>query len=204
MLWVFIVSSLLTGCFGLGSKAEKDDSLHYYVIDVNRGAIAADFAKDRILRIKPVQVSSLFREKTIVFRVGANEYQPQLSHQFFSEPQEMFTDQLKRWLQKSGLFSQVVTDADVPADMVLETSLTALYGDQREQFSPQAVLEMQFLLMSENTNSIVPLLQTGLRIEVDIDETTPTNVVKGWRQGLEELLATLEDDFSGYFSKRSP
>ncbi len=88
--------------------------------------------------------------------------------------------------------------------MVLETSLTALYGDQREQFSPQAVLEMQFLLMSENTNSIVPLLQTGLRIEVDIDETTPTNVVKGWRQGLEELLATLEDDFSGYFSKRSP
>ena len=204
MLWLFIMLSLLTGCFGVGSKAEKDDSPHYYVIDVNRGAVASSFAKDRILRIKPVQVTSVFREKTIVFRVGDDEYQPQLSHQFFSEPQEMFTDQLKRWLQKSGLFSQVVTDADVPADMVLETSLTALYGDQREQFSPQAVLEMQFLLMSENTNSIVPLLQTGLRIEADIDETTPANVVKGWRQGLEELLATLEDDFSGYFSKRSP
>lgn len=204
MLWLSIMLSLLTGCFGLGNKAEKDDFPHYYVIDVNRGAVAPEFAKDRILLIKPVQVTSVFREKTIVFRVGEDEYQPQLSHQFFSEPQEMFTDQLKRWLQKSGLFSQVVTDNDVPADMVLETSLTALYGDKREQFSPQAVLEMQFLLMSENTNSIVPLLQTGLRIEADIDETTPANVVKGWRQGLEELLATLEDDFSGYFSKRSP
>lgn len=206
LLWLFIVSSLLAGCFGLGSKsnAEDDDSQHYYVIDVNRGTVAADFAKDRVLRIKPVEVMSVFREKTIMFRVGNDEYQPQTSHQLFSEPQEMFTDQLKRWLQKSGLFSQVVTDADVPADMVLETSLTALYGDQREQFSPQAVLEMQFLLMSENTNSIVPLLQTGLRIETDIDETTPANVVQGWKQGLEELLATLEDDFSGYFSKRSP
>ena len=116
----------------------------------------------------------------------------------------MFTEQLRRWLQKTGLFSQVVITDDVPADMVLETAVTALYGEQREQFSPQAVIEMQFFLMSNDENNTKPLFQTGLRVDVDIEQSTPENVVKGWKQGLEELFWTVEDDFSGYFTKLNP
>jgi ATP-dependent Clp protease ATP-binding subunit ClpA len=40
--------------------------------------------------------------------------------------------------------------------------------------------------------------------KIDIKETSAPNVVKGWKQGLEELLATVEDDLSGYFLKHSP
>ena len=196
--------SLLTGCFGWGSKKSDDNEAHYYVIDVDRGSVASYFAKDQVLRLKPVRITSHFRNKAIVFKVGEDEYQAQTNHQFFSDPQEMFTEQLKRWLQKSGLFSQVIIDENAPADMVLETAVTALYGDQREQFSPQAVLEMQFFLTASGNNTNQTLFQTGLRIDINIDETTPPNVVKGWKQGLEELLATVEDDFRDYFSKRSP
>ena len=204
VVWLLVMMSILTGCFGLGSKDEESDEPHYYVIDVDRGSVASEFAKNRVLRIKPVRVTSQYRGKTLVFRVGEDEFQPQGRHQFFSEPQEMFTEQLRRWLEKTGLFSQVILDADAPADMVLETAVTALYGDQREQFSPQAVLEMQFFLMTDDDRASEPLFQTGLRIDINIEQTTPVNVVKGWRQGLEELLATVEDDFSAYFSKRSP
>lgn len=195
--------ALLSGCLGLGSK-DEDDGPHYYVIDVDRGAVATEFAKNRVLLLKPVRVTSQFRGRTLVFKIGENEYQSQPQYQFFSDPSEMFTEQLRRWLQKSGQFSQVVIDEDIEADMVLETAVTALYGDQREQFSPQAVLEMQFFLLTADKNNSKPLFQTGLRIDVDIAQTTPANVVKGWQQGLEDLLATLEDDFSGYFSKLSP
>jgi len=199
-----IVVSLLTGCLGLGSKEDEGDGQqHYYVIDVDRGAIATDFAKNRVVRIKPVQITPYFRSQNIVFKIGDDEYQHQQMHQFFSEPGEMITSQVERWLKKSGLFSQVVT-GDSPADMELEIAVTRLYGDKREQFSPQAVLEMQFFLMLDNDSNQQPLFQTGLRIDIDIEKTTAPNVVKGWRQGLEELLATVEDDFSGYFSKRSP
>ena len=45
------------------------------------------------------------------------------------------------------------------------------------------------------------LFQTGLRVDADIEKTTPGNVVTGWRQGLEQLLTTLEQDFSDYFAK---
>jgi len=204
ILFLALIVSFLTGCFGLGSNDEEDDTPHYYIIDVDRGAVAADFAKDRILYLKPVTVTSHFRGKTIVFRVGENEFRSQVPHEFFSEPEEMFTEQLRRWLQKSGLFSKVVTTQDEHADLVLETAVTALYGEQREQFSPQAALEMQFFLTSATGESQRVLFQTGLRIDVDVDAATPANVVKGWKQGLEELLATVEDDLSVYFSKRTP
>jgi hypothetical protein len=45
------------------------------------------------------------------------------------------------------------------------------------------------------------LFQTGLRVDVDIEQATPSNVVTGWKQGTEELLTTLEQDLSAYFSK---
>ncbi len=196
--------TLLTGCLGLGSKDESDDAPHYYVIDVDRGSVASRFVENRVLYIKPVKLTSHFRGKTIVFRIGDNEYQQQVPHQFFSDPQDMFTEQLKRWLQKTGLFSQVVVSDNVPADMILETAVTALYGDDREQFSPQSVIEMQFFLLDADQNKIQPLFQTGLNVEVDIAEATPPNVVKGWKQGLEQLLSTVEDDLSDYFSKRKP
>jgi len=203
LIWILASVSLLTGCLGLGSKDEADDTPHYYVIDVDRGAIATQFEKGRVLKLKPVRITSHFRSQNIVFRVGENEYQHQLNHQFFSEPEEMFTEQLKRWLQKSGLFSQIVTD-DSPADLVLEVAVTGLYGDKREQFSPQSTLEMQFFLLTDDDSNKQALYQTGLKIDIDIEETTAPNVVKGWKQGLEELLATIEDDLSGYFSKHSP
>ena len=116
----------------------------------------------------------------------------------------MFTEQLRRWLQKSGLFSQVIVSDDLPADMMLETAVTALYGEQRDQFSPQAVLEMQFFLMDNEEKNTKPLFQTGLRVEVDIEQSLPSDFVNGWQQGLEELLSTVEDDFSGYFTKLAP
>lgn len=202
LLFLLLLTCALTACFSFGSKA--DETVHYYVLDVDRGAVAANFAKNRVLRLKPMRVTAHFRDKNIVFKVGDNEFQPQEMHEFFSSPDEMITAQLRRWLQKTGLFSLVIVDGTQAADMELEVAVTGLYADAREQFSPQATLEMQFFLTSADSKSSKVLFQTGLRVDIDIDKATPALTVKGWNIGLKELLFTLEDDFSGYFSKRSP
>ncbi len=205
VLTLLVLTGVLSGCFGFGSiQIDSDDTPHYYVIDVERGAVATEFTKDRVLLLKPIRVTPHFRGRTLIFRVGENEYQPQPAHKLFNDPSEMFTEQLRRWLQKTGLFSQVVLSETVPADMVLETAITALYGEQRDQFSPQAILEMQFFLMTNDQKNTKLLFQTGLRVDVDIEQSSPAAVVKGWKQGLEELFSTVEDDFSGYFTKVSP
>ncbi len=199
---LFILLSLtilLSACFSWGGGEDDDDTPRYYVVYVDRGVVAQEFAEDRVLLMKPVRVVPHFRGKTIVFRVNESEYRSQPPHELFTEPEEMFTAQLKRWLQKSGMFSQVVTDDSVEADLVLESAVTGLYGEKRPEYSPQAVLEMQFFMTSADDNK--NLFQTGLRVDVDIEETTPGNVVTGWKQGLGELLATLEQDLSAYFAK---
>lgn len=197
---VLLLSLSLSACFSWGGGEEEDESPHFYVVDIDRGSVAQEFPQDRVLLLKPVRVVPHFRDKNIVFRVNDNEYQSQASHLLFSDPSEMFTAQLRRWLQKSGLFSRVVVDETEEADMVMEVALTALYGEKRPEYSPQSVLEMQFFMTTADKYKKM-LFQTGLHIDVDIDKTTPGNVVTGWKQGLEELLTTLEQDLSAYFDK---
>lgn len=199
VILVVALAGLISACFSWGGGEDEDATPRYYVVDVDRGVVAQEFAQDRVLLLKPVRVVPHFRDKTIVFRVNESEYQAQPPHELFTEPEEMFTAQLKRWLQKSGMFSQVVTDESVEADLVLESAVTGLYGEKRPEYSPQAILEMQFFMTAADNQK--NLFQTGLRVDVDIEETTPGNVVTGWKQGLGELLATLEQDLSAYFAK---
>ncbi len=201
-LLVLVMMLTLSACFSWGGGDEVDANAEprYYVVDVDRGSVAQSFARDRVLLLKPVRVVPHFRDKTIVYRVNESEYQSQPPHQLFTEPSEMFTAQLRRWLQKSGLFSQVVVDETAEADYVLEAAVTALYGEKRPEYSPQAIVEMQFFMSSADEQQNM-LFQTGLRVDADIEKTTPGNVVTGWRQGLDQLLTTLEQDFSDYFAK---
>ena len=204
---LLIIMFSLAGCFGLGSKEEVEkpvvESPHYYIIDIDRGLMATEFAKGRVLRLLPVRVTSQFRGEEIVFRVGEDEYQAQENELFFSTPEEMFTDQFRRWLEKTGLFTQIVMDDSVAADYVMEAAVTALYGDKRERQLPQSVLEMQFFLMDGKSSTPRALFQTGLRAEVEITETTAAETVKGWRFALEELFSTVEADLNGYFAERN-
>lgn len=202
ILSLFIVLQL-AGCFSMGDK--QDDMPHFYAIDVDRGHVASDFAKKRVLYLHPVKLTAQYQTKQIILRVGDSEFQPQLGHEFITDPQDMLTDQLRRWLLKTGLFSDVITRDYAKADMALETAITAFYGEAREQFSPQSVLEMQFFLSIEDeSGKREPVFQTGLRGEVDIADTTSPEVVKGFKIGLLEVLSTFESDLSGFFDKRAP
>ena len=194
----------LSGCFSFGG-GEVDDYAtqpRLYIIEADRGNIAPQFVQDRVLLIKPIRVAPYYRQATIMFRVGENQYEPQPPHELLTNPQPMFTAQMERWLAKSGLFSMVVTDPNEPHDLVLESALTKLYGDARPAHSPTAVVEMQFFLSPAGVDADSKMLfQTGFRVDADIDETRPSEVVTGWKNGLEEILATLEIDLSDYFAK---
>lgn len=204
-IFLVLLSSLLSACAGLTKPSvEQEQNVdHYYVIDVDRGIREDAKLGSKVLFLEPVKLTSLYRGKTLLFKVGDNELQPQEGHEFFSTPEEMFTEQLQRWLEKTGIFSKVVTDNSLGADLVLQTAVTALYGDKRDGVTPQSILEMQFFLLSEPsaTATTQTLFQTGLRIDIDIEETTPPKVVKGWQTGLKRLLVTIEDDLSDYFSE---
>lgn len=203
-----LITLPLIACTGTATKLEPeqipDPLQHYYVIDVDRGLKEHDRSEGRVLYIAPVKVTSQFRAKNLVFRVGENAFQPQPDHQFFDTPQQMFTVQLQRWLKKTGLFKTVTTKQTVEADYTLETAVTGLYGDKMLEKPTKAILEMQFFLTDNNADKEEIVFQTGLHIDTHIMETTPSDTVKGWKTGLRKTLSTLEDDLSSYFLPDSP
>jgi len=199
----------LTGCFGsMNSKPEQqiveEAPQQFYVIDVDRGLKEHDRSQGRVLYLAPVVVTSQFRAKNIVFKVEDNAFQPLPEHAFFDTPQEMFTTQLQRWLTKTGFFKRVILDDAQQADYILEVAVTGLYGDKREGQPAQSVLEMQFFMTDTHAKAEEVVFQTGLHIDIDIAETTPSNTVNGWKTALIKLLLTLEDDLSSYFSNEPP
>ena len=199
----------LTGCFGsMNSKPEQqiveEAPQQFYVIDVDRGLKEHDRSQGRVLYLAPVVVTSQFRAKNIVFKVEDNAFQPLPEHAFFDTPQEMFTTQLQRWLTKTGFFKRVILDDAQQADYILEVAVTGLYGDKREGQPAQSVLEMQFFMTDTHAKAEEVVFQTGLHIDIDIAETTPSNTVNGWKTALIKLLSTLEDDLSSYFSNDPP
>jgi cholesterol transport system auxiliary component len=199
----------LTGCFGsMNSKPEQqiveEAPQQFYVIDVDRGLKEHDRSQGRVLYLAPVVVTSQFRAKNIVFKVEDNAFQPLPEHAFFDTPQEMFTTQLQRWLTKTGFFKRVILDDAQQADYILEVAVTGLYGDKREGQPAQSVLEMQFFMTDTHAKAEEVVFQTGLHIDIDIAETTPSNTVNGWKTALIKLLSTLEDDLSSYFSNEPP
>jgi len=199
----------LTGCFGsMNSKPEQqiveEAPQQFYVIDVDRGLKEHDRSQGRVLYLAPVVVTSQFRAKNIVFKVEDNAFQPLPEHAFFDTPQEMFTTQLQRWLTKTGFFKRVILDDAQQADYILEVAVTGLYGDKREGQPAQSVLEMQFFMTDTHAKAEEVVFQTGLHIDIDIAETTPSNTVNGWKTALIKLLSTLEDDLSSYFSNETP
>lgn len=203
-IFLMFLSMLLAGCFSFGGgEAEDYDSQpRLYIVEADRGNVAPQFAKNRVLLVKPIRVAPYFRQPTIMFRVADNQFEPQPPHELLTNPQSMFTAQIERWLSKSGLFSKVVTDESQPHDLVLETGLTKLFGDARPAYPPLAVVEMQFFLSPAGVDAESKMLfQTGFRVDADIDETRPSEVVTGWKNGLEEILATLELDLSDYFDR---
>lgn len=202
---VLITPLLLTACFSFGGDREKQtvDSQQprFYVLDVDRGSVSHQQAVERIVYLTDISVSPQFAGSTLIMRVGDTEYAAQTGHEFIVDPQTMLTSQLERWLQKTGLFSRVIRQTNDAADMVMDVTLTALYGEQRSQYSPEAVIEMQFFLSSNTESARRLLFQTGFRVEVDIEESTPGKTVTGLQHGLEEILVALEQDLSDYFSR---
>lgn len=199
----------LTGCFGLVNNKPEEDIVdqmpqQFYVIDVDRGLREHDRSDGRVLYLAPVVVTSQFRAKEIVFKMEDNAFQPQPDHQFFDTPESMLTTQLQRWLTKTGFFKRVVLDNSPQADYILEVAVTGLYGDKREGYPAESVLEMQFFMTDTHAKAEEVVFQTGLHIDIDIAETTPSNTVNGWEIGMRKLLSTLEDDLSSYFSNKTP
>jgi len=194
--WMFPLAGVailcLAGCVNMGKSYTQK---RLFAFQMNRRTEQPTPGTTLILRVKRSQVSPRFEERGFVYRKGEWQYDADFYNAFFRPPGVLLTEEVRKWLEKSGLFSHVV---DAPsllqADYLLEPSLDAVYGDYQNPKAPKAVLEMGFALLG--IKSDVPRLVFKQRYheEQPLESRDPEFLMQGWNRALEAILRAFEKD----------
>jgi cholesterol transport system auxiliary component len=196
-LSVFLVASLvlfllLTGCMG-----RKYVQKGTFALDVSRSGAASPSGSDVILRVRTLRVSPRYEGKSFVYRTSDLGYESDYYNQFFSPPDTMITEEVRDWLQGSGLFKEVVDyTGQVEHTHVLEGEVIDLYGDYSERGGSRskAVLGIAFRFIHEVGAESKLIFQERYRKAVPVASTAPDVLVQGWNDALGKILTDLEAD----------
>jgi cholesterol transport system auxiliary component len=144
------------------------------------------------LRMGKVRVAPAFAGKPLVFRLDDVRYAADFYNAFLAEPGDLMGVVMAEWLDRSGPFQSVAQpDTRTPADLVLEATVTELYGDFRSGRNPAAVMSIQFTLVDLRGVSTRVRLKQTIGRRIDLPEASPAALVRGYGQALGEILAEL-------------
>lgn len=187
ILFTVALALLVTGCVKL--KGEPLNRKNY-VLEVRRdGPERNDSGK--MIRVLRLGIAQAYGGKELVYRLPGGEVQSDYYHEYFSSPEVLLSQELTRWLRDSGLATLVMAESVALSDAVLEGSVTELYGDFTGD-TPQAVVEMQFFLVSEKGSSEV-LYHKTFRETEPVATQTPEALVSAINRASARIFASLED-----------
>lgn len=149
------------------------------------------------LRIRPFQILPPFRGRSFVYRLDENRYESDFYNQFFADPSELLTGVAEKWFSTSGLFQRVSSvPSRLGADYFLEGTVGALYGDYRHPQAPQAVIELQLLLIASGQGDPEMIFSRSYSSSTPFAPDSPEALVTGWDQGFTHILEQVERDIS--------
>ncbi len=186
----FVLPFLAAGCMKR-QYVERDT----YALDVSRPGSTSSVETDAVLRVRTLRVSPRYEGKSFVYRSGDLSYQSDYYNQFFASPDIMITEEVRKWLEGSGLFRQVFDyTGQAEHTHVLEGEVTDLYGDFSRGTQPKAVMDIRFLLLHQTADRSKSLLQKHYRRELPLSIDTGEALVGAWNKALERILTDLEND----------
>ena len=199
---VFGLFSVLIGCINLEkSYPEK----HYFTLDASREKDVASPDKGEVLTVRRFRVSPKYEGKGLVYRLKELSYESDFYNEFFIPPASMFTEEIRKRLEGSGLLKHVVDPSSLlDSTYILEGAVTALYGDYRVSTAPKAVLEIQFFLLQQTDVSPKIIFQSQYHKEEPLNGNTPDALVKSWNTAFNRILTEFETDLKEYISKTDP
>jgi cholesterol transport system auxiliary component len=181
---------LLTGCVNVDRLYPEKQ---FFVLNASRNEKPSASKSDAVLKIQKFHVASRFEGKGFVYRLGDLKYESDFYNEFLISPGVMITEEVNKWLKQSGLFQQVICSSSlIEPTFYLEGVVSVLYGDYRSNHSPEAILEVQFLLVRNVSARPVVVFAKTYRQEAALKEKSPAALAEGWSRSLEYILSQLE------------
>lgn len=191
-LAVFVLLAAAASCVTV-EKSYPDK--RYYVIEATRGAASGDGKASGVLLVSSLRVSPRYESRSFVYRRSESSYESDFYNQFLVAPGAQLTEEVRRALGQAQVAQYVVgASSQSEPTHVLEGTVDALYGDFRDLNAPKAVLEIEFFLAKESTTKAEIVTRKRYAKTISVNGRTPEALVKGWNDGLTEILAALVAD----------
>jgi len=197
--WNRLIPLALLGVIaGCGSLEKPYPQKDLFAISVNETPAASTAKPMGVLKTGLVYVAPPYDGTMFVYKVGPSKFTTDYYSGFISPPDRMLGGSLNAWLDKSGLFTSVIPgQSGADFKWVLESNVTALYGDYSAQV-PSAVIEMKFFLVDESGGDYHIRFQKAYRETELIDAAAPDKLVDGWNKAYHQILVDLVSDLSQF------
>jgi cholesterol transport system auxiliary component len=165
-----------------------------YVVEPPLPAPApAESRRPETLRMGHVRVAPAFAGSALVYRMDEVQFTSDFYNALIADPGPMLGARMAEWLDRSGPFKSVSQPGGaVPARFVLEAAVTELYGDFRPGRTAAAVMTVQFALVDLGAPpSSTVVLERFIGRRIDLAESSPSALVRGYGQALSEILTEL-------------
>jgi uncharacterized lipoprotein YmbA len=182
-----ILLALLVAACGIGKPPPSTTT---YVVEPAppTAGIGAN-ASGQSLRMGSVRVAAAFARTALVYRVQESQYTADAYNAFIAEPAAMLGNEIASWLNNAGRFKSVSQPgATQPSPLVLEVTVTELYGDFRPQQTPAAVLSAQFNLIDTTQPRAKVVLERTLSSRIPLQQASPDALVQGYGRALGDVL----------------
>jgi cholesterol transport system auxiliary component len=146
------------------------------------------------LKMGSFSVSTPFDTKSLVYRLGDQQYEKDFYNAYIATPSSMFSNATRQWLDQSGIFRITVAQGTSFFPFyTLQATIDELYGDYRVK--PEAVVSVQFFLTVTNPNLTNPLITAKRYTQrIALANNLPQTLVLGQQQALAAILQQLEAD----------
>lgn len=151
------------------------------------------------LAVGRVDVSPRYAGRAFVYRQTDVLYEADPYHAFLADPEVLVREEATRWLRDAGLFAHVGPPGT--ADVRLELEVQALYGDYRSRAAPRAVLEIRALARGADGR---PRLDRTYEAAAPLADLERATLVRGWEEGLKDILERLTADVARLDESRPP
>ncbi len=187
---MMFVLPLFTGCGGDRSS----DAVRYFMFEADRATLKADTIGGNIC-VKTFRMAFPFNSSNFVYKKQSKDYEYDYYNRFISSPEVLISQQCRNWLEKSGIFENVLNTSSIAsADYVLEGNIINLYGDFAENDLAWAVMKIRFYLIKETKGEPVIMLNKGYEEKIEVAAASPEELVSGYGKCMENVLSNFESD----------
>ncbi len=166
----------------------------FYDIQTQRPQPATSAPLAGPVRVQRLNISPRYAGREMVYRTGEFVYKSDFYNVYFVPPADMLTQDLRRWLEASKIFSFVLDPSSlVPVHYSMEGNIVALYGDFT-QSPARAVVKMQVFLVDMKSAQRAILFASDYMESVVLTSKLPAAVAQGLSRATAAIFTQLEAD----------